>query len=152
MIDHLRGPYAAAGSPGATRPVHGLHEVFLEPGVTGALPVFIHAVTADRNAAQPMEIAELHHQIQPGPVRQPEVGEHKVKSPAGGGGARGGNVGNAHDLMPRTREHATNDLQGLLVILHQQQAQTRLHLVLDGRNGRALRHRGWNRPGRHRDG
>ena len=105
--------------------VHGFEHVRGEAGLEALAHVVVLTVAAEGNARQfaaaPTQFA---HQFDPGPVREPQVTEQQVERLASSQFQSAGHIAGPMHHVTFGRQDGFQHLDGVAVILHQEQAVT----------------------------
>src|SRR5687768_1037008 len=82
-------PPGVAGSPyGGRHPgdhpkqpfyVDGLRDVFEDAGLMALPDVLLHAVSAERDARHSLTLLQVPHEVEPVPIREPQVTDDQVE-------------------------------------------------------------------------
>ena len=93
-----------------------------------ASEIFIHSITAERNAAQAVVTRELIHEVDAIAIGQSDVGDDEVELLIRGKVARRFYRARSHDIVALLAEYSPEHFQGCLIILHQQESISRARM------------------------
>src|SRR3954453_6989254 len=62
-----------------TVPINRLRQMFRKPGRLARREIFVGAVTAQGDAAQPVILVQVAHQLEPRSIRKTDITDHEIK-------------------------------------------------------------------------
>jgi hypothetical protein len=104
--------------------IDGLGEIVGEAGLAGSGDVFFHSETgqSDGGDGDILRLTKLADQIVAGAVGKADIAEKEIERFFGGLDGAGDGVGE-FDVVAEAQEQTAQDMRGVFVIFHQQNAQ-----------------------------